>query len=59
MIFTDNTQKLLNTIKPDIVINCVGITIRRGININKENTKLLNSDLPHLFNNWVEKNKKK
>lgn len=55
----DDTEKFLENIKPDVIINCVGITIRRGININIVNTKLINSDLPHIFNNWVEKNNKK
>ena len=34
----DDTEKFLENIKPDVIINCVGITIRRGININIVNT---------------------
>ena len=56
---TDNIFNLLDNVKPDIIINCAGITIRRGINDNKDNTILLNSNLPHLLNDWVEINKKK
>ena len=55
LVNIDDTEKFLENIKPDVIINCVGITIRRGININIVNTKLINSDLPHIFNNWVEK----
>ena len=55
----DNTLNLLDNIKPNIIINCVGVTIRRGINTNKNNTELLNSKLPHKLNEWVEKNQKK
>ena len=55
----DNTLNLLDHIKPNIIINCIGVTIRRGINTNKNNTELLNSKLPHKLNEWVEKNQKK
>ncbi len=55
----DNTLNLLDKIKPNIIINCVGVTIRRGINTNKNNTEFLNSKLPHKLNEWVEKNQKK
>ena len=56
---TDITLTLLDNINPDIIINCVGITIRRGVNNSVENTKKLNSDLPHKLNHWVEINHKK
>tara|TARA_B110000438_G_scaffold278635_1_gene302390 strand:- start:1229 stop:2098 length:870 start_codon:yes stop_codon:yes gene_type:complete len=56
---TDNTLTLLDDINPDIIINCVGITIRRGLNNDYNHTELLNSKLPHKLNKWVEKNQKK
>ena len=56
---TDNTLTLLDNINPDIIINCVGITIRRGLNNDYNHTELLNSKLPHKLNKWVEKNQKK
>ena len=55
----DNNLGLIDEIDPDIIINCVGITIRRGLNNSIENTKKLNSDLPHKLNHWVETNNKK
>ena len=56
---TDNTLNLLSNINPDVIINCVGITIRRGVNDNKNHTELLNSKLPHKLNKWAERNQKK
>ena len=55
----ENTLSFLNNIKPDIIINCIGITIRRGVNNNKNHTELLNSILPHKLNKWVERNQSK
>ena len=37
----DNTLTLLDNINPDIIINCVGITIRRGLNNDQNHTELL------------------
>ena len=49
----------LNKINPDIVINACGITIRRGIEILKSNSIILNSALPHFLNEWVTSNNKR
>jgi dTDP-4-dehydrorhamnose reductase len=49
----------LNEIKPDIIINACGITIRRGVEKIKSNTILLNSSLPHFLNEWVLLNNKR
>jgi dTDP-4-dehydrorhamnose reductase len=49
----------LNEIKPDIILNACGITIRRGVEKIKSNTILLNSALPHLLNEWVSLNNKR
>lgn len=56
---TDNLNDLLFNTNPDIIINCVGITIRRGVDINIINTKYINTNLPHLINDWAINNKKK
>ena len=53
------TYDLLNKIMPDVVINCVGITTRRGIKDSYNNTILLNSKLPHSLDSWVKSNSKK
>ena len=55
----NDTLNLLNDTLPDLIINCVGITIRRGINENEFNTAFINSKLPHLLSDWVEANEKK
>ena len=55
----DNTLDLLKSINPDVLINCVGTTIRRGVSKNKNNTELLNSELPHILNKWAVQNNKK
>ncbi|MBT6170304.1 MAG: sugar nucleotide-binding protein [Flavobacteriaceae bacterium] len=55
----NDTLNLLNDTIPDLIINCAGITIRRGINENEFNTELLNSKLPHILGDWVEVNEKK
>jgi dTDP-4-dehydrorhamnose reductase len=55
----DNTLDLLKSINPDVLINCVGTTIRRGVSENKNNTELLNSELPHILNKWAVQNNKK
>ena len=55
----DNFISFFNKISPDVIINCVGITIRRGVSKNFLNTKFLNQQFPHEINNWVSKNNKK
>ena len=49
----------LNEIKPDIILNACGITIRRGVEEVKSNTILINSLLPHILNEWVSLNNKR
>ena len=44
---------------PDVIINCIGITTRRGIKDSYNNTTLLNSKLPHSLDHWVKLNAKK
>ena len=54
-----NLEKLLTNIHPDIIINCIGITTRRGILDSISNTQFLNSKLPHILDNWSKKNNSK
>ena len=56
---TDNTLDLLKSTNPDVIINCVGKTIRRGVSENKNNSEILNSELPHMLNKWAIQNNKK
>jgi dTDP-4-dehydrorhamnose reductase len=55
----NNLSRTLNEIKPDIILNACGITIRRGLENIKSNTILLNSALPHFLNEWVSVNYKR
>ena len=50
-----NTNNLLKNVSPDVIINCVGITIRRGVEKSKKNTELINSRLPHFLDEWSNK----
>lgn len=45
--------KILNEVNPDIIINCAGITIRRGISDVISNSIIINSALPHFLEEWV------
>lgn len=48
-------EKIIQKLKPNYIINCVGITIRRGINDNILNSILLNSVLPNFLKNLTFK----
>ena len=50
-----NHEKLLENIYPDIIINCIGITTRRGVLDSISDTQFLNSKLPHILDNWSKK----
>ena len=46
----------INSIKPDVIINCIGITTRR-INIQNQNTiEFINSKLPKVLSKYCENN---
>ena len=49
----------LNKILPDIIINCIGITTRRGISNNSLNTDFINNQFPHKILEWTSKKNKK
>ena len=50
-----NLEKLLKKIYPDIIINCIGITTRRGVLDSIDNTEFLNSKLPHILDKRSKK----
>ena len=58
-LITDSLDSLLDNITPDVIINCVGITTRRGVEENIAHTRLLNSGLPYKLNSWVNSNSRK
>ena len=58
-LITDSLDLLLLNTLPDVIINCAGITTRRGIDKNLKHTKILNSKLPHKLDSWADLNSKK
>ena len=58
-LITDSLDLLLDSTTPDIIINCAGITTRRGVEDNIVNTGLVNSELPHKLDSWANLNSKK
>ena len=54
----DDINNLLDIIEPDLIINAVGITIRRGVEDIKK-ASIINSFFPHKIDNWVSKFDKK
>ena len=58
-LITDNLDSMLKKTSPDLIINCAGITTRRGVKDNIQNTRLLNSDIPHRLDSWANLNSKK
>ena len=55
----DDHKSFFNNISPDVIINCIGITTRRGIASNISNTDLINSQFPHKISKWVSLNNRK
>lgn len=53
----DQLISVLNELKPDVILNAAGITIRRGINGNVSDSVLLNAALPHILEEWVSLNR--
>ena len=51
-------KELLNNLNPELIINAVGITIRRGAEYD-QTTNYINSILPHEIDLWCQENKKK
>lgn len=55
----NNLLHRLNDIKPDVILNTCGVTLRRGVEKIISNSILLNSALPHFLNEWVTSNNKR
>ena len=51
--------QLLNNLKADIIINAIGLTIRRNVYEIQSKSILINSVLPHVLNEWVVSNDKR
>lgn len=49
-----NLEKILNQIKPDVVLNCVGITLRSKDAGSAEENWRINAYLPHFLETWVQ-----
>ena len=56
--FKDDINNLLNITGPDLIINALGITIRRGAE-DFQKASLINSIFPHKIDKWVTKFDKK
>ena len=59
LIHFDKLHSLLYELKPDIIINAAGITIRRGVNETLYKSIIINAALPHFLDNWAKINKKR
>jgi len=49
----DNILDFLDKVNPDVIINSIGVTIRRGATKNISDTIYLNSFFPHQISNWA------
>ena len=49
----DNILDFLVKVNPDVIINAIGVTIRRGVNENISDTIYLNSLFPHQISSWA------
>ena len=49
----ENVVAFLNIVKPDVIINAIGITIRRGVNEHVSDAIYINSYFPHQLANWA------
>ena len=55
----DNILDFLVKVNPDVIINAIGVTIRRGSTKNISDTIYLNSFFPHQLSNWAVEFKKR
>lgn len=49
----ENILDFLDKVNPDVIINAIGVTIRRGATKNISDTIYLNSFFPHQLSNWA------
>ena len=52
-------EKIFQTVDPDVVLNCVGVTKRKDEIKDIEKVLLVNAVFPHKLANWAKKNKKR
>ena len=52
-VLKDSILDFLDKVNPDVIINAIGITIRRGAAENISDTIYLNSLFPHQISNWA------
>jgi len=48
-----NILDFLDKVNPDVIINAIGVTIRRGVNDHVSNSIYINSYFPHQLANWA------
>lgn len=49
----ENVQTFLDRVNPDVIINAIGITIRRGVNDHVSDAIYINAYFPHQLANWA------
>ena len=49
----ENVLTFLDRVNPDVIINAIGITIRRGVNEHVSDAIYINSYFPHQLANWA------
>ena len=55
----ENIFTFLDKVNPDVIINAIGVTIRRGVNDHVSNSIYINSYFPHQLANWAGIHNKK
>lgn len=55
---TESLDELLDHNRPELIINCIGVTTRRIGSLKKDHVISVNSLLPNKLSEWVKKNKK-
>lgn len=53
---TEDIHAFLKPLKPDVVINCIGLTTRKISDQNESDIIVVNSVLPHKLKEWCQKN---
>lgn len=54
----DQVLQLLDQLNPDVILNCIGITLRKKEISDVNYTKKINADFPHFLESWVQENNK-
>ena len=51
----DKLNEVFSQLKPDVILNCVGITLRKPEINDEDYSRKVNSEFPHFLNSYVEK----